>query len=571
MRHDDRIRTAVVLAGKDAAEARAAAFRQLVDLSLQTQECGDSQLTRQGLRALVRLRSDVPAALLDAAIDKAARNGGGALHLRLFRHSKSGLYDKLLQTAKPSETEWWRFARSAPASVLAALLTRSDLPEPVRDLITVKCAGSTGADALFVPDASIAHSEAEIANRDRLAPPPASVEPDELSARTPALRSSANQIRELINRIAAFRARMGADGVNDGAGADLERTLDSAGASEQRWTWRCNEQGRFIECKGLAAPLNGKWLTQLVPVDGDDLLRRAVERRVPFRDLVVETENPDWLPGRWRLAGLPQFDRHNGRFTGYWGSGIRLDAPREAEGRAEGLFGTGASTEALSTMAHEVRTPLNAIIGFAQLIEGEVLGNAGETYRSQAGNILEHAQKLLGALDDLSDAARIEQGRFHVGHARFDVGGTLRGVLARYATLARDRGVDLIQMIAPDLPDIEGDASVLDRSMSRLITAALAAARAEEAIWIVAQRGETGLRIGVTRPLALNGFDVETLLSPAGVPLVGESDVPVLGIGFALKLVQSLVTAAGGRFDIGAHQFTIMLPAASAMENSEVS
>ena len=549
MRHDDTIMTAVALARKDSPDARAAALRQLIDLSLQERAPASPAATRAAFGVLVRLIREAPLPLVNALIDKAARGGGGALHLRLFRHQISHHYDRLLQLARLGEGDWWRFAHRAPPHLRAQLVERRDLPASVRDFLTMRL---SGAERLFGGNGTAA-----VVGPAGTPPPP--VPELDVAAATPALDSGRSQVRELIDRIAAFRAR-------DRAAADATPTVERAPVppTETRWTWRCDEQGMFVPSPDAPAALPGHWLTEFDTPEAPLQLVRAFERRAPFRDSIVAIEI-DTLGGRWRLAGLPQFDRRSGRFTGYWGSAIAIDRAPPADSRAEGLFGTGASSEALSTMAHEVRTPLNAIIGFAQLIESEILGEAGDAYKAKAGTILKHAERLLSAFDDLSDAARIDQGRYRTSSEPFDCADRARAVIAPYAALAAGRGAQLVPFVAANMPAVEADSSVFDRMLSRLLTAAVGAARDGEAIFIVVQPAtDERVRVAVSRPRATLGLDGDALLDPSAIANSDGVDSAALGIGFGLKLVQSLAGTIGASFDIGAHAFELMLPVRQA-------
>lgn len=557
MRHDDMIETAVALARRDSPDAQAAAFRQLVDLSLQRRRCEDARQGRRALRALVRLARAAPAPLRDAMIDKAAKGGAGALHLRLFRNELTHHYDRLLQVAELDESEWWRFARRAPAHLHAALLARRDLPGPVREMLSAR---GEAASRLFVADASLSERAGEVVEKARFVPP---VDDDLASGRTPAIDAGRSQVRELLDRIAAFRAREGADRPPEATPTGGPATTSS------RWTWRTDESGVFVESPDVPQHLVGHWLTELVTVDAPDLLPRALERRVPFRDVTIEAPG-ELLAGRWRMSGLPQFDRKTGRFTGYWGSAIAIDAAGVPESRRrDGLFGTGASGEALATMAHEVRTPLNAIIGFAQLIENEILGEAGDAYKQKAGSILEHAEKLLGALDDLTDAARIEQGRYRVGSEPFDVAARARAAIDRYRELTAARDVTLVPLVAHGMPELTADASVFERVLSRLLTSVLAAAGSGETILVVVQPTADAIQVVVSRPRALVGKPDEALLDPAGL-VVGEG-TPIMGVGFGLKLVASLTGTIGGQFDTRPYGFVVTVPFDVKRRDSEAS
>ena len=66
-----------------------------------------------------------------------------------------------------------------------------------------------------------------------------------------------------------------------------------------------------------------------------------------------------------------------------------------------------ADPDSLRELVHEIKTPLNAIIGFAEIIEGQYLGPADRGYRERAGEIVRQARLLLTAIDDLDFAAKV--------------------------------------------------------------------------------------------------------------------------------------------------------------------
>lgn len=65
----------------------------------------------------------------------------------------------------------------------------------------------------------------------------------------------------------------------------------------------------------------------------------------------------------------------------------------------------------LAAMSHELKTPLNAVLGFSEIIRDEVLGPAGvPAYREYAGDIHRSGTKLLTVINDVLDVSRLEGG-----------------------------------------------------------------------------------------------------------------------------------------------------------------
>ena len=92
-------------------------------------------------------------------------------------------------------------------------------------------------------------------------------------------------------------------------------------------------------------------------------------------------------------------------FTGYRGVARR---PR-ADERAEPIRIARPAAEAFRAIVHELRTPTNAISGFAEMIEAQVLGPAPDAYRARAAAIRGSTRELLDAIEDVDIAARLDQ------------------------------------------------------------------------------------------------------------------------------------------------------------------
>ena len=155
----------------------------------------------------------------------------------------------------------------------------------------------------------------------------------------------------------------------------------------------------------------------------------------PFVDVPIALG--ETLAGTWNATGVPAFDPATGRFLGYRGLARRTDGapPQPAPGTAPDL-------DALREMVHEIKTPLNAIIGFAEIIDGQFLGPADHRYRERAAEIVGQARLLLTAIDDLDFAAKTHSASAGA-QPRANLGQLIERLAPSLRDLAAARGVEL--------------------------------------------------------------------------------------------------------------------------------
>ncbi|MCF6355728.1 MAG: ATP-binding protein [Candidatus Polarisedimenticolaceae bacterium] len=130
-----------------------------------------------------------------------------------------------------------------------------------------------------------------------------------------------------------------------------------------------------------------------------------------------------------------------------------LQRLREARAEAERL--NRAKSEFLSTMTHELRTPLSGITGMATLLEETPLAPDQREYVASISKAANH----LGALvDDVLDMSRIESGRIVLESAPIDLGELMQGVCSSLMNQARAKKLELVCQLDQQLPKmIQGD------------------------------------------------------------------------------------------------------------------
>ena len=130
-----------------------------------------------------------------------------------------------------------------------------------------------------------------------------------------------------------------------------------------------------------------------------------------------------------------------------------LQRLREARAEAERL--NRAKSEFLSTMTHELRTPLSGITGMASLLEETPLAPDQKEYVASISKAANH----LGALvDDVLDMSKIESGRIELEMIPIDLGELMQGVCSSLMNQARAKKLELVCQLDQQLPKmIQGD------------------------------------------------------------------------------------------------------------------
>jgi signal transduction histidine kinase len=321
--------------------------------------------------------------------------------------------------------------------------------------------------------------------------------------------------------------------------------------------WECDASGQIGWVEG--AP-RGALIGRSLP--GDESapreLVRAFTDRLPFEGAPISLPQLA-LEGEWRLSGIPAFSPVDGRFLGYRGIARRAGEPEEAMPRpASSPFAGDA--EALRETIHEIKTPLNAIIGFAEIIDGQYLGPAHRSYRLRAAEIVAQARMLLAAIEDLDFAARLQsRGPGDGNSAAFaDI---FPPLAEEWANQASARGVQL--RVAPLIAQLGSklDGELAARLLKRFIGALLNAAAPGELIHLDAEEARGRLSISATRPAATGHLSEAQMFDPS-FATDAEGEGSRLGLGFALRLVRGLARLAGGELRLTRTDLTLILPLA---------
>jgi signal transduction histidine kinase/transcriptional regulator with PAS, ATPase and Fis domain len=222
-----------------------------------------------------------------------------------------------------------------------------------------------------------------------------------------------------------------------------------------------------------------------------------------------------------------------------------LDAARqqaEAASRAKSRF--------LATMTHELRTPLSAVIGFAEAIGGT---RDAARIADYAGAIRDAGRHLLLLIDDILDVARSQTGALELATQAFPLGPVLAGAARAVQAQVAEAGLTLRLQVAPALPDLIGDAARLHQVMLNLLTNAVKFTPHGGVVSLFAEQDDRGVAIRVVD----TGIGIAEEHRDRVFEPFSQVDSALArrfqGSGLGLHLARSLTEAMGGTLALEAH------------------
>lgn len=219
------------------------------------------------------------------------------------------------------------------------------------------------------------------------------------------------------------------------------------------------------------------------------------------------------------------------------------DAPREAgvhqaPGRGPGLALT-------AKLAHELRTPLSAVIAYAEIMKDEHFGPLADArYRGYANDIYNSARHALCVVDGMLRSETFGPGVPQLAFADLDPVSVVDSCLTVARPLAEQAGLELGVEYSPRLPRVIADELSLKQMLINLLANAIKFTRRGDRITVAATyecNGPLRLSVADTGP----GIAPAAEDSPDGSTPAGNRGNPGTGLGFGLPFTRALAAANG--------------------------
>ena len=223
-----------------------------------------------------------------------------------------------------------------------------------------------------------------------------------------------------------------------------------------------------------------------------------------------------------------------------------LDGARRDAERASAL-----KTEFLAKVSHEVRTPLNAIIGFAEAMAEERFGPIGnERYRDYARNIQTSGSHIASLVNDLLDLSKIEAGKMDLALEPVDVNRVVSESVALMQPQANHERVIMRLSLAPNLPQIRADERSLRQIVLNILSNSVKFNDPGGQVIVATAPTEAGCVLIRIRDTGRGMSDADIVEAMEPFQRLATVRQTTDGTGLGLPLTKALVEANGATFSI---------------------
>ncbi|WP_419902182.1 PAS domain-containing sensor histidine kinase [Kiloniella sp.] len=207
---------------------------------------------------------------------------------------------------------------------------------------------------------------------------------------------------------------------------------------------------------------------------GDEAGEDYLERKAAYRRELQGSFTVNLKDGRWirttdrRVPGLGFVSVQSDITAIKESQNLLTNAKETAE------FANRAKTEFLANMSHELRTPLNSIIGFSQILMGEMFGNhSNKKYKDYSEAINRSSNHLLELISEILDQSKIELGTVTVEAEPVDVSVMLDECLTLMNERSEKAHVEVTLECDDKLPKFSLDRLKVKQTVLNLLTNAI--------------------------------------------------------------------------------------------------
>ncbi len=452
-----------------------------------------------------------------------------------------------MATARLSDAQWLELIPQLPVTARGFLRHRRDLSPQVKDLLA-----QLGIGDLVLPDPGLAAEPAAQAEPAPAAP---------ASAPRPSAVPGNEGIGALLRRIEAFREERRTRPVAPRLPLEEEHaeepllgfefTTDAAGEV----TWASSPVAPLAVGLRLTAPRPGA----LTTFTGRIAARLAAQQPIWSAALTLEAA-PD-ISGEWRMDAAPLFDPQTGGFAGYRGC-LRRPAVKADDTAAD------SEGDLMRQVLHELRTPVNAIQGFAEIIQQQLFGPAPHEYRAHAAAISVDAAKLLAGFDEVDRLVKLGAGAQALEAGESDMRIIVSETTKRLQGVLRPRNAGFKLRVKGANFTVGIDRGEVMALCWRLLATAAGAIGPGEEIALTLSDKQDRIRLRMKLPRALLDRKHGTGRDSTDAQRQRAVSAGMFGPEFSFRLAQAEAAAAGGFLKFKKERVTLVVPALTASDGA---
>ncbi len=233
----------------------------------------------------------------------------------------------------------------------------------------------------------------------------------------------------------------------------------------------------------------------------------------------------------------------------------RLHNQQLAEALQAAQIASQSKTTFLSNMSHDIRTPMNAVLGFASLLANEA-ENPGKV-REYTGKIMASGQHLLSLINDILDVSKIESGKVALSYENFSLSSVLASVDAIILPMARAKGQRFhVEMTGVRHEYLVGDETRINQVLINLLSNAVKYTPEGGSIWLrvigLKQRSSQYERLRIEVEDTGYGMTPEFLetIFDAFTRAENSTTNKIQGTGLGMAITKSIVELMGGAIEV---------------------
>ena len=200
----------------------------------------------------------------------------------------------------------------------------------------------------------------------------------------------------------------------------------------------------------------------------------------------------------------------------------------------------------LATFSHELRSPLNSIIGFSELLTKQLDGLPPETVQEFMKNITTSGRHLQQIINDILDLSKIEAGKMDLHIASYPISYFEEGVRGVLAAAIAAKNIRLEFTFAADIEELVVDQTRFKQILINLVSNAVKFSHPGGTVRVTSQRVDNDLRFTVEdEGIGMRSEDMTSLFKPFKQADNGR-EMNHEGIGLGLAITKKLVELHGG-------------------------